>query len=1108
MTKSFSLLLRPGLFVLFISSILYLLPANAQQNIKFRNISIKDGLSQSSPNCIFQDHYGIVWIGTEDGLNKYDGYSFTVYKPLPDNPKSISHSRITAIVEDNGGNLWIGTNGGGLNTYLRNEDIFISCPAEHSPGKLIQCISPVGDAEIWVGSEKGLNILSIVSGQAVSANAQYPELAAVKVSVRSLLIRENTAWIGTENGLYRYSMETRLVSHFTNKLPGASNRITALLCDRVGNVVVGTEEGVSILNEQSGLFTKIDLQKNQLGNLHIKALLDDDKGNIWIATFGNGLYVGSIYTGTFANYEYDHLNPYSIKNNEVLSLLKDHSGLIWVGSNGIDIYSPGKEKFRLYDYVPYTSNQFIFRNIHPIYEDPYGFLWVGSKTDGLHVINHEQKSYTRLSVTNGLSSNRIRAIKEFPQGVLWVGTEDQGLDKVILTKDRKLQRVINYNHIAGNPNSLTSNKIYALYADVNGKLWIGTDNGLTIMDISTEDFTPYLPDTSSNKTVCNETVYAIYGARDGKIWMATDFGVNVYDPLTGLFHHFKHNKENPNSLIHNEILCFHEDGKGHMWIGTYGRGFDKYIPESNRFIHFQHVDEISTAVIYGILQDPSGLFWMSTNNGLLNFNERSGQIKQFTIEDGLQSNEFNGTSYFQSPAGEMYFGGQYGFNSFYPSDVKIDTIVPSIVLSELLIHNKAIVPGNDSPIKVHVNMAREIVLNHRQNNFTLYFSALHFANPERNQYKYKLEGFDKDWIEAGTRRFASYTNLPYKNFRFLVQASNSDGAWNKNGLVVTIKVKPPFWATIWFKILLFVAIIGLLYFIFRRRVSSAQRQKILVEEKLKVNVEKLNEAQRQLEEQKTEIVLQKRELTSRQKDQENLLWFNQGLGMLSDLISKHRENLPSLCQEFLEQLIDYVEAQQGGIFLISDHEQDTVLELISHYAFSSERVEQKFAIGEGYVGTCFKEKKFLEIDNLSEKYSQFSSGLGSMYIKYLVLAPLIVDHECIGVLEIGSFRKIKGYRITFIEKVVETFASTVFTEQANSKLKKYYEQTAEQTRELAQNEETLRMNLEELMAAQEESARREDELIKLAEEAATREEMLTQEIETLKEQIEKMKQNA
>jgi ligand-binding sensor domain-containing protein len=1085
--------------------LLFCIPVTGQQdNIKFSNISIKDGLSQSSPNCIFQDSKGIMWIGTDDGLNKYDGYTFTVFKPLPGDPFSISNSRILCIAEDSTGNLWIGTNGGGLNKYDRKKDRFytinVNVKNTEESVNVVNCIMPYDSKYLWAGTGSGMYMVDYITGDYTLVSRKFEKLSSLdKMPVHSVIRDHNTVWIGTDGGLLSFEPESNDIKSYALNEP-----VMCLLVDKQKNIVIGTQNGLALLRKETGIIEKPSLKNSiNTSDLTVKALLEDNSGNLWVATFGSGLFIGLAETGIFVNYIYDHLNPYSIKNNEVLSLFMDYAGLIWAGSNGIDIYSPKKEKFVLYDYVPYSTEKLIFRNVHPIYVDEQGVLWVGSKSDGLHILDRANKKYThwihRTGVTNGLSSNRVRAIKEFPRGTLWIGTDDAGVNKVILDQNRRPVSFSHFRYEEGNTESVTSDRIYTFYTGSDGKLWIGTDNGLSVMDVQTGKCRQYLPDTSNKASISNTTVYGIYEDSKGNVWLATDVGVNRYDPSTDGFIHYLHDDANKNTLIHNEVLCFHEDSKGNLWIGTYGKGVDKFNPADGSFTHYTDIPELETAVVYGILDDAEGNLWMSSNNGLFKFNEKSRSIKQFTIEDGLQSNEFNGTSYFESNQGEMFFGGQFGFNSFFPKDVKLDAVAPKIILADLQIRNISVVPGDHSPLIDHINVADEINLNYKQNNFTLYFSALHFENPLRNHYKYMLEGFDKEWIDAGNRRFVSYTNLPYKTYRFKVIASNSDGTWNEKGISVKIRVRPPFWATLWFRILAVLLLAGLVFFIIRRRITQEERQKRLIEEKFQASSKELEAAREQLEQQHSEIVIQKRELIVRQKDQENLLWFNQGLGIFSDLISKNREDLTELCRLFIEKLVDYVEAQQGSVFLINeDDETNSCLELVAGYCLSSDRLKQQFKIGEGYVGCCFKDRKFVEIDNVSDKYSKVNSGLGSMPVKHLILGPLVVNNECIGVIELGSFKKIKGYRITFIEKLLETFSSTILTEQSNKRLKRLIEQSTRQARDLAENEERIRKSMEELMAAHEESSRREDELVKLAEESATNEEMLNQEIEQLK----------
>ena len=1088
-------------------------------HIKFENISVKDGLSQFTPNCIFQDSRGLLWIGTEDGLNKYNGYEFEVFKPEINNPASISISKIQCIEEDHDGNLWIGTKGGGLNKYDRNLNTFQRFRADGKdsssiPGDIVTCIKNMSDGSIWVGTDNGLRILDRKTGKFGYATVRKNKPVTLTGSAITAIITDDhgVIWIASEHELNRIDPTLDLIVYYKhdpdNPLSLPADKITSLFSDSKENIWVGTEKGLVKKNSGTDDFRRFnDAAYSSI--YEIKDLLEDEQGNIWIATFGGGLDIYIPGQGKIISNTFDYNNPYSLGHNEVSCLCLDHTGIIWAGTYGLDKYNPKKEKFKLYDYIPNAKENISFKSIYSIYVDRYEVLWIGSKLDGVHVFRRNNNSYYRIKNEednrNSLSSNKVRVIKENPDGVFWIGTDDGGLNKVLLDNDRKPYQFIHYNHDPLDPNSLTSNLIYSLYFDENNNLWIGTDKGLNLMDTRTGNITRYIPDSANPNSLSHLTAYYIFGDALGGMWIATDNGIDQYNPENDGFIHYVHNDNDANSVIINEILTLYEDREGMLWIGTFSGGLDMFDRKTKKFTHFNTLKELSNAVIYGIFEDDGSNLWMSTNNGVVQFNPKTRFIKQYTIEDGLQSNEFNGGAYFRSPSGEIFFGGYFGFNSFFPDKIKLDTVAPAIILTDLQIMNVSVQPGKKSPIKKHITEADEIILNHNQNNFTLYFAALHYANPAQNKYRYKLEGFDKDWIDSGNRRYVSYTSLPYRKYRLRIQAANNDGKWNEKGISVKIRIKPPLTGTIWFRILIISLIAGLVVYALRYRMHREQNQKAQLEERVKESTRELEIAREKLDKQKEEIILQKQELKLRERDQEELLWFNQGISMFSEIISKNKEDLNVLSEQVIMKLIEYIEAQQGGIFLLNDDDENEIhLELVAHHAFNIEKLHQRFLPGEGYVGTCFVEKEFIEIDDLPKGYSILRSGLGEEQMKHLVLAPLKVNELAVGVIEIASFRKIKGYKVAFIEKLCENLASTIATEKSNAKLKRLIEQTRKQAAELQEGEEELRQNLEEMQATQEESGRREDELIKYAEESASREELLNKKIEELEIKIKKL----
>ena len=1084
-------------------------------HIKFENISINDGLSQSSANCILQDSRGLMWFGTEDGLNRYDGYTFTVYKPDKNNAKSISSPRVYCLFEDHEGNLWIGTNRG-LNKYDKGLDQFTQYLPDDScmdciSGFQINSIAETPDHKLWIGTDKGLNFLNKNNYHFRAYKASESNSDSLSDDYINSIVtdKKGNLWIGTENGLNYFDVQKKIFTSFFHNNSSSSlvnNNIKSLLLTNNQELWVGTEDGLDRLDVKNRIFKHYNYNLmigNELSQYSVTTLLLDNDENLWVGTNGIGLSILPANRQKFVNYQFEPNNPYSLSNNEVLSTYIDNSGIIWVGTNGLDKYNPGKEKFTLYDYVPYTKEKLIYRNIHGIYEDAENILWICSKGDGAHILDRKNKISKRLLFQPGnetsLTSNKIRVVKEYPEGTFWFGTDDGGLNRVFLDEKRNPVKTEHFVHNEGDTNSLSSNRIYSLYFDKNNELWIGTDNGLDRMDISSGNIKHYKPEANNPNSLSNLTAYYIYGDRSGNMWIATDLGINLYNPETDGFIHYMHDPNNPNSINNNEILTIFEDDDETIWIGTYGSGLNHYDKETGKFEHFDQYKELATAVIYGILEDESKNLWLSSNNGIIKFNPGSGYINQFTTQDGLQSNEFNGGSYFESKTGEMFFGGQYGFNSFFPDKVRLDTIPPKIVLTDLKIKNESAVPGENSPIKKSISEVKEIHLNARQNNFTIYFSALHYADPEHNHYKYMLEGFDDDWIDAGNRRFASYTSLPYKHYTFRVIAANADNIWTKKGIGVSVIVSPPLWKSWWF-ITLFVLIISFAaYYLFRDR----EKRILNEQEKLK---NRLSAGESELQKQRDEILIQKQEIKIREKEDKDLKWYNEGLNKFSELVSKNKEVIDRLSQQVITFLVEYLETSVGCIFMINDeNEEDTYLMMTGVFGINKEYTEKKFLPGEGQVGICFKEGKTLELTNYSEDYLHINSGLGEAKPKYVVLVPLKMDETVLGVIEIASFNKLKGYKVLFLEKAAENLTGTLNTVKANNRLTKMIEQFKMQAEELSAQEEEMRQNLEEMQATQEEAARREDELITIAEEAATREELLNQTMEELKARNEELK---
>ncbi|MBN2612357.1 MAG: GAF domain-containing protein [Bacteroidales bacterium] len=1089
-------------------------------HIKFENISTRQGLSQSSPNCILQDSRGILWIGTEDGLNKYDGYDFIIYRPKVNEQGSVSNNRIKCMVEDKNGNLWIGTNGGGLNIYDRMKDsfsVFQGFDSVAFEASFINCLYYDDEGIIWAGTVSGLYKINPAKKTVVNYSNNPFKANTISSDVINTIASDKQGFllIGTEYGMNRLNTAKELFSWYfhdpSDENSLSDNSVNYIFKDKGNAIWIGTSNGLNLYDDSNDQFERIVLPEHheQNGsNTHaVTTIAEDTEGNLWIGTFGKGLYIYYKSLDMALNLSYNPGNPYSLSNNEVLSVFRDNSGIMWVGSNGLDKYNPRKEKFTLYNYDPFSSKGEIFRHIHAIYEDDYGVLWIGSKSDGIYILDRQKKQSSRITAgENSLSSNKIRVIREYPEGTLWIGTDDNGLNKITLGNNREPQKYdwFSYNPVASN--TLSSNTIYTLHIDGNN-LWIGTDNGISKMDINTEEIIRYIPNPEDSNSLNNSTAYYIYGDRAGTIWVATDLGLNKYVPETDGFVHYISDPADSKTLSSNELLTIYEDIKGTLWIGTYSHGINSFDREKEEFNRYESINELSTDVVYGILEDEKNNLWLSTNDGIIRFNPAiNPPVTHFTIEDGLQSNEYNGGAYYKSGTGEIFFGGQYGFNSFFPDKVTIDTVPPKIILTGLKINNQVINPGEKSPLSVQITETKKLILKSSQNNLTFDFAALHYGNPAGNRYRYILEGFDKDWVDAGTSRSASYTSLPYKSYIFRVIASNSDGKWNNEGLLLQIKIRPPFYRTTFFLIFLSILIILMIYLVVKNRVNRENKQKEKLQKEIDKFTDELEQAKLQMEKQREEITVQKQEIKLREREQQDIMWFNEGLNKFSDLMSKNKGDLELLTKNTIKSLVDYVEAEQGGIYLLNDDNPNEIfLELTGSYAYSESRLHSRFLPGEGYIGTCFKEKNVIELNNPEKEYTSIKSGLGEEHPKYIAFVPIKMDEDTVGVIEIASFKKLKGYKISFIQKMAETLHSIIDSAKSAQKMVKMVEELKLKSEELTAQEEILKQNLEEMAESQQEAMQREDFLLSQAEEYASKEVMLQEEVEKLKTELEELK---
>jgi len=804
---------------------------NLFKDIKFDRISIEEGLSQVTVYSLIQDHRGFIWVGTMDGLNKYDGYTFTIYRHDTFDSTSLSNNRIRVIFEDSRKKLWIGTDNG-LNVYDPDKDEFrsiLNIPGKHNTisSNLIQAICEDHNGNLWIGTVAGLNRYDPVTGVYKKyLHIESDDLSLADNSVNSLLCdHRNNIWIGTSQGLQMLKNGTGKL-HTVSSLPGFSGRdIKTIFEDTDNNLMIGTSSGMAVI-DNSGPEITLKTSHSELCNhtatLSVNSFLQDKMLNLWVGT-SHGLYLVSQDQKTLTCFMHKAGDPFSLSHDDVQTIFKDHTGNLWIGT-----YGRGTNKFELrmghFEGISFSSSQENF--VYAINEDPSGNIWVGSNA-GVKKFDHEMNLIAQLhhnpANAYSLSDNRVRSLFIDREDFIWVGSYG-GID----IYDPKLNKYRNFQHKEGDPYSLSENTVIQIFEDTGGDIWIGTQGGLNLFDRKTEKFYVYQHDPNDPASISENQIRRIFEDHHGNLWIATyGGGLNLFNPANNSFTIFKNNLRDPGSISSNFIYSIFLDSRQNLWIGTYGGGLNRYDYDTGTFENFKKTDGLANDLVYGIMEDINGNIWMSTNRGLSKFfvdsakNKRRGKttlFRNYDTGDGLLSNEFNFGAYYKSSNGEMYFGCINGLIFFKPEEIRDNLVPPEIIITDFKISNNKVDVSPEGPMTKHINQADRINLSYMDNVITFEFAGIHYSNPAKNRYAHMLEGVDREWVYTdASRRYATYTTLPGGEYIFRVRAANSDGIWNEKSRDLKIIITPPFWDTWLFRGILSISIIIIILVLTRVR---------------------------------------------------------------------------------------------------------------------------------------------------------------------------------------------------------------------------------------------------------------------------------------------------
>lgn len=832
----------PYLFLYFISHIAF----SQVDSFHFYHLHTDKNLSESFISQITQDKYGFMWVATEEGLYKFDGYSSTSYVSKATEQGSLSHNLVITVFNDSQKNLWVGSLGG-LDKYNFRSDKFTHYRPKPNAlmGEISNFIHRLVEDQhgnIWVGTNDGLLKFSPSAGKfkkVISFNGS-PKIS--NPVIRSLFFDkiESVLWVGTENGLYKINLKTQQIHEFYhNPLDNNSlsdNIIRSIYKDKEGHLWIGTQKGLNKLDLETKTFFLYSHNKSDKSSINsdtILAIYEDKLTNLWCGTW-NGLSILNKKTNKFTSYVSDPSKTDGLKGNIITTFYEDNVGNLWLGTNqGLHKIITKNKSFHNYA-INHASDNNVVHASSALVEEKDDIYWVGKQNN---LIRFDRKNRQNTNVPF-FYNKWIYALHYAKNDLLWVGSRDG-----LYSLNTKTNSITDYRH-------LVDSEIWHLHEDKDGILWVGTIDGLYEIDFEKNRKRVYKNDEFNSNSISDNHVGHIFEEKNGILWISTQNGLNRLDKRTGIFKSYKPTTGDSANFSSNIILQTFIDSRGLIWVGTMG-GLYQFTLKTGKF-RFYPDEYFELNEIDGIIGDKKGNLWIKTPTGIYKFNPARNTRKYYSSSDGLQPKFKVGDNLINSK-GEIFFTGHIGITVFHPDSIKETTHLPSVYITDFKIFDKQVT--YDSTIfKTSLLESPEIKLNYKQSTFSFDFAALNYSNPEKTRYAYKLEGLEDNWNYVGNRRFASYNNVPLgKEYIFKVKAANNKGVWNPKEASIKIKMEAPFWETIWFKTLAAVFIFAIALIGYKLRIREYKRQKQELEEKVRERTAQISAQKAQLEIQAREI---------------------------------------------------------------------------------------------------------------------------------------------------------------------------------------------------------------------------------------------------------------
>lgn len=817
---------------------------NDNQKLKFKQYSLTEGLSQSSVLCILQDRKGFMWFGTRDGLNKFDGQKFITYRHNSQDSTSISNSFIKSLIEDEQGTLWIGTMNG-LNKFVPDENRFERFKNDGSLNSIsnneIWGIAAMGDGRLWLGTNSGLVAFDPITYQASHIENPKEKSKDFSNHIRSLMVAsDGNLWICNTSNIEVYNPKSKTFKTYNYPQVRAweDNIYYApkLYQDDQHILWLGYKNGLFQLDMATSTFKPHQLHSKTYPTItdEVRSIRQDQARNLWVGTY-NGLYVIHKDNDKVYHYNHDENDRTSLSQNSIYTMYEDVKGDFWVGTyaGGVNYYDRSYDVFK--SFTAGTNDlKLNYKVVSSIIEDPKHNLWIGTEGGGLNVYNNTTGRFTyythEADRPNSLSTDNVKAMIRSRSGNYWVGTHDGGLNVLDLTKHPYGFK--NYVNDPTDSHSLSSNRIISLYEDAREDIWIGTSGGGVNKWRHDSQTITRITDSLGR---IGSIIYAITPTSNkNSLLISSNKGLAKINVLTHEWTVLAYKKWDQNTGHIHATLYAYEDLHHNLWIATEGDGLYHYDPKTQESVKYGMSDGLPNEVIYGILPDDYNAIWLSTNNGLSRFDLGTKTFSNFDVSDGLVSNEFNYGAFKKLENGELMFGSGNGITYFNPSAIIENAFVPPVSITSFLVNNK--------PFFVEDKEARGVELNYNQNTISFNFVALSYSQPNKNQYAYKLEGFDKDWIDVGNNKSATYTNLDSGTYTFKVKAANNDGLWNEEGASMSLTIKPAPWLT-WWAYLIYAVLIVVVLLIIRKYslVRIHEKNELKHEREEKERIEEINQ---------------------------------------------------------------------------------------------------------------------------------------------------------------------------------------------------------------------------------------------------------------------------